>query len=847
MPFGASASFAQSAPSNDDAGQKAADLLRARAAGDVSPDRVVVVYRATASASDAARTTLRQQLGARLLRSDPHGTHEVVRAPAANATSLAAHLKQQPEVLDAYPDRVVHAHLAATDPLASQEWGLGTIAAPTAWDTTLGQGVNVAVLDCGIHASHPDLAGQVGLEQNFTAAATADDLCNHGTHVAGTIAAVLNNGIGVAGVAPAAHLLNGKVLDDSGSGFLSDIDTGIQWAADNGAKVINMSLGGPFACDSVTQSAIDYAWNKGVVIVAAAGNNGASGAEAPANCQNVIGVAATDQNDAMASFSNYGSGVEVAAPGVSVESTVNPSLNGGSQYARFSGTSMATPHAAGVAALIWSTRYGTSAAAVRDRLFATADHISGTGSNWTYGRIDAAAAVAGGAPSTPTPTPTPSPTATASATPSATAPPSLTATPTPTQTASPTATPSPTSSAPSPAPTASPTPPAAPSPTPSLPSPMQLLAQPQRLADTRLAGGAIPTGTTRCFAAAGQGGIPSDAAGVLLNVTAAGETTRGWLSVYPSGQPVPATSTLNFDPSAYAIANGTVARLGPDGQVCVSVGTINGAPGGAQVILDVTGYLGVGGLPQLTLLRAPQRLADSRTNGGALPGGTSRCFAVGGLEGIPADAAAVVLNVTATGQTAPGWFSLYPAGQSAPSTSSLNFAPTSYAIANTAVVRLGSGGQVCATLGTLDAVPGSAHIILDATGYLPATGLAQLPMLPSPQRVADTRTSGGPLPMGSTRCFAVAGLDGVPSNASGVILNVTAVGYGTQGWLTVFPAGQPLPPTSTLNFDPSEYAIGNAALVRLGTNGQVCVNVGANGGATGSSQVILDVMGSFSA
>jgi hypothetical protein len=326
-----------------------------------------------------------------------------------------------------------------------------------------------------------------------------------------------------------------------------------------------------------------------------------------------------------------------------------------------------------------------------------------------------------------------------------------------------------------------------------------------------------------------------------------GEATRGWLSVYPSGQAVPATSTLNFDPAEYAIANGSIARLGPDGQVCVNVGTVNGAAGGAQVVLDVTGYLGANGLPQLTLLSAPQRLADTRTAGGALPSGTGRCFAVGGLDGIPADAAAVVLNVTATGQSASGWFSLYPAGQNVPSTSSLNFEPATYAIANTAVVRLGSGGQVCANMGTLDAAAGSAHIILDATGFLPSAGVPQLPMLPSPQRVADTRTSGGPLPTGSTRCFAVAGVDGVPANATGAVLNVTAVGSSTPGWLSIYPAGQPVPGTSTLNFDPAEYAIANGAIVRLGSGGQVCVGVGTTGGAPGSSQVILDVMGSFSA
>jgi len=138
------------------------------------------------------------------------------------------------------------------------------------------------------------------------------------------------------------------------------------------------------------------------VLVAAAGNSGAIGALAPANCLNVIGVAATDAKDTRAVWSNYGAEVDVAAPGVNILSTVNPDLNSGSEYASFSGTSMATPHVSGVAALVWATSLGTGPAAVRDRLFATADHVNGTGTYWTYGRINAASAVAGaGAPPTP--------------------------------------------------------------------------------------------------------------------------------------------------------------------------------------------------------------------------------------------------------------------------------------------------------------------------------------------------------------------------------------------------------------------------------------------------------------
>ena len=247
------------------------------------------------------------------------------------------------------------------------------------------------MLDCGVHASHPDLAGRVVLEQNFTGAATTDDGCNHGTHVAGTIAAVMNNATGVVGVAPGASVLNGKVLDDTGSGFFSDIDRGIQWAADSGARVINLSINADIPCPTGTQSAIDYAWSKGVVVVAAAGNSGLPSAGAPANCGNAIAVAASDRNDAVVAWSNQGADVDVAAPGTDILSTVNPDPNGGALYNTLSGTSMASPHVAGEAALLWGAVPSTSAGAARDLLLSTS--IKGAGS--TYGRVSAASAVGG--------------------------------------------------------------------------------------------------------------------------------------------------------------------------------------------------------------------------------------------------------------------------------------------------------------------------------------------------------------------------------------------------------------------------------------------------------------------
>lgn len=293
---------------------------------------------------------------------------------------------------------------------ATSQWGLentgqnilgqiGTvdadIDAQQAWTRTTGS-VRIAILDTGIDNTHPDISAKIYLSNDFTASTNGiKDIYGHGTHVAGIAAASTNNSTGIAGVCPDCHILVGKVLDDSGSGAYSWIANGIIWAADNNAKVINMSLGGPTKSRTL-ENAINYAWSKGVVIVAAAGNSGNQSKIYPGSYQNVIAVAATDNRDKKAYFSSYGTWVDVAAPGQNIYSTfptysytIGKSLN----YDYASGTSMATPMAAGTAGLIWSTSYGLSNISVRSRLETTSDRIPGTGSYWMYGRINAGRAV----------------------------------------------------------------------------------------------------------------------------------------------------------------------------------------------------------------------------------------------------------------------------------------------------------------------------------------------------------------------------------------------------------------------------------------------------------------------
>jgi len=404
----ASAPSALATYDQDTSALKAADLDRALATGGASPDRIVVTY-TDGFADPATLASVHSLVDGTPLSGDAALGREVLRVASSDAASAVTRLRGVPGVAEARVERTISVDAAlpalTNDPYAAYAWGVTRIGANQVWGTSTGSGVKVAVLDCGIHGSHPDLAGQVVLDKNFTASATADDRCNHGTHVAGAIAALTNNGLGVPSVAPGVRLMNGKVLDDGGHGFSTDIENGISWAADNGARVINLSLGADMPCPASMQAAVSYARARGVVIVAAAGNSSLSSAATPANCTGVVAVGAVDQNDARPSWSNAGANVALSAPGVSIGSTINPDINGGALYGLGTGTSIAAPHVAGVAALLWASSYGTSADAVVSRLESTADHIAGTGSLWTYGRVSALKAV--GAPTaTATATPT---------------------------------------------------------------------------------------------------------------------------------------------------------------------------------------------------------------------------------------------------------------------------------------------------------------------------------------------------------------------------------------------------------------------------------------------------------
>lgn len=309
------------------------------------------------------------------------------------------HFKRE-KVEYAEPDAIATA--LTNDPLYISQWALPKIS----WDKINATSsaynpaspvIKVAVVDTGVDYTHPDLAGKIDTDNdwdfvNNDSDAMGDNL--HGTHVSGIAAAQTNNSIGIAGVSVnTVKILPVKVLDQNGSGYYSWVASGINWAADHGAKVINLSLGGNVSSKTL-QNAVNYAWSKGVVIAAAAGNSNNSSRTYPAYYTNAMAVWASDQNDNKAYFSSYGSWVDIGAPGTNILSTVPVSLDPDSVkdgYYYANGTSMATPYVAGLAGLLFSQHPSWTNQQVRNKIESTADPVGGrlySRGNLGHGRIN---------------------------------------------------------------------------------------------------------------------------------------------------------------------------------------------------------------------------------------------------------------------------------------------------------------------------------------------------------------------------------------------------------------------------------------------------------------------------
>lgn len=285
------------------------------------------------------------------------------------------------------------------DPMWDKQWNMAKIGAPTGWRAGAGTGVVVAVIDTGVTVVE-DLEGVKVVEGRTFVPGTrsAADDHGHGTHVAGTIAQATNNGVGVTGVAANAGIVPYKVLSKQGFGSSDWVAAAVDEAVDQGADVINMSLGGPNS--KVLKKAVEKAVDAGVIVVAAAGNTGKRGVGCPANVDGVVAVSATGPDDSKTWYSTYGPEVEIAAPGGDLRQGADSGVlqdtidgKGGHAYQAFQGTSMATPHVAGAAAVMLGM--GLDAEAAVDTLLETAVDRGAEGRDEEYGhgRLDIAAAV----------------------------------------------------------------------------------------------------------------------------------------------------------------------------------------------------------------------------------------------------------------------------------------------------------------------------------------------------------------------------------------------------------------------------------------------------------------------
>ncbi len=373
---------------------------------DTLPGEIAVDLRDDVTSADVADVASKYHLSLRPNSgwSTTHDKLDVAEVDPALEGRVLDALSEDPRVERAEPMALYRATFVPDDPLYAKQWHLTHVGAEKAWSYTCGQGVTVAVIDTGVacfdkgpFSRGTDLAGtRCEGGWNFVDdSPVAHDDHGHGTHVAGTIAQTTNNGMGTAGLAYCATLMPVKVLSKQGFGSTADVAEGIRYAADNGAQIINLSLGGPIK-SRILEDAVEHALSKDVVVVAAAGNSGRK-VGWPAAYPGVIAVSATDDKDNIAWFSSRGPEVTVAAPGVGV--TQQTICNGGKDkceiFGTFNGTSMASPHVAGVAAMVESMGV-TRAAAVRDVLTSTARRKHGDGEKNLFGAgiLDGGAAVA---------------------------------------------------------------------------------------------------------------------------------------------------------------------------------------------------------------------------------------------------------------------------------------------------------------------------------------------------------------------------------------------------------------------------------------------------------------------
>ncbi|ACN15724.1 putative alkaline serine protease (subtilase family protein) [Desulforapulum autotrophicum HRM2] len=296
-------------------------------------------------------------------------------------------LSKNPNIQFVEENFIAESGYVPNDERYSSQWHLPMISAPDGWDLTTGSpSVPIAIIDSGVDSTHPDLAGNLIAGYNFLENNTdTQDVLGHGTAVAGSAAAITDNITGVAGVAGDSPIMPLVILDANDYATYYDIARAMNYAADQGVRIINISIGGS-SYSSTLQNAVNYAWNKGAAIFARAHNYSTDTPYYPAACANVVAVSATTSSDTLASFSNYGDWIDISAPGAYILTTTR-----GGGYGNWNGTSFSSPITAGVAALILSANPSLTNAQVVDILTQSADALGSTrfDTYFGYGRVNA--------------------------------------------------------------------------------------------------------------------------------------------------------------------------------------------------------------------------------------------------------------------------------------------------------------------------------------------------------------------------------------------------------------------------------------------------------------------------
>jgi Subtilase family/Bacterial Ig domain/Fervidolysin N-terminal prodomain len=315
----------------------------------------------------------------------------LIRVPDHALEKVKAALEKNPHISFVEYNFIAEGFAEPNDERYSSQWHLPKISAPDGWDMCTGSDIApIAIIDSGVDPTHPDLSGKLLSGYNFVENNTdTHDVRGHGTAVAGTAAAISNNVAGVAGVAWGNPIMPLVVLNSDNLASYYNVARAITFAADNGIRVINLSLGGP-SSSSTVQNAINYAWSKGTLIFASAGNYATSTPCYPAACEHVVAVSATTSSDTRASFSNYGAWIDIAAPGASILTT-----NRGGGYGYWNGTSFSSPVAAGLAGLIISANPDLTNTQVVEIITQNADDLGDPGFDqyYGYGRVNACASL----------------------------------------------------------------------------------------------------------------------------------------------------------------------------------------------------------------------------------------------------------------------------------------------------------------------------------------------------------------------------------------------------------------------------------------------------------------------